>query len=181
MYQARVNNVVLPDESTVPPAVDAAMWKLFVAIGDFWKLGDDPKPYRLRLRAFMSNRIRFSPIYRDFYVLARTVIDELIAQTGDRAKAYELLFTQKPRVATTTPPQTQLEFVQQYVANEFIGLRLSLGSFKAFGAINYCGYFGAPILKVSPCRIARRSKTNDGRYPHYRFGRCGGRHFAAPA
>jgi len=48
---------------------------LFVAIGEFWKLEDDPRPYRLRLRAFMSNRIRFSPLYRDFYVLARTVID----------------------------------------------------------------------------------------------------------
>lgn len=150
MYQARVNNVVIPDESTVAPAVDEAMWKLFVAIGEFWKLGDNPQPYRLRLRAFMSNRIRFSPIYRDFYVLARTVIDGLIAQTGDKAKAYEMLFTQKPRVATTTPPQTQLEFVQQYVANEFIGLRLSLGGFKAFGAINYCGYFGGANIEGQP-------------------------------
>jgi len=150
MYQARVNNVVTSDESTVPAAVDEAMWKLFVAIGDFWELGDDPKPYRLRLRAFMSNRIRFSPIYRDFYILARTVIDGLIAHTGDKAKAYELLFTQKSRVATTTPPQTQLEFVQQYVANEFIGLRLSLGSFRVFGAINYCGYFGGANIEGQP-------------------------------
>ena len=150
MYQARVNNAVLPDESTVPSNVDEAMWRLFVAIGDFWKLGDDPHPYRLRLRTFMANRISFSPLYRDFYILARTVIDGLIAQTGDKAKAYEQLFTQKPRVAPTTPPQTQLEFVQQYVANEFIGLRLSLGSFKTFGAINYCGYFGGANIDGQP-------------------------------
>ena len=150
MYQARVSNVIIPDESTVPPAVDEAMWRLFVAIGEFWKLGDDPRPYRLRLRAFMANRIRFSPLYRDFYIVARTVIDGLIAQTGDKDKAYEQLFTQKPRVAPTTPPQTPLEFVQQYVANEFIGLRLSLGSFKAFGAINYCGYFGGANIEGQP-------------------------------
>jgi hypothetical protein len=150
MYQARVNNVVIHDESTVEPAVDEAMWRLFVAIGEFWNLGDDPQPYRLRLRAFMANRIRFSPIYRDLYVVARTVIDELIAQTGDKAKAYELLFTQKPRVPSTTPPQTQLEFAQQYVANEFIGLRLSLGGFKAFGGINYCGYFGGANIDGQP-------------------------------
>lgn len=150
MYQARVSNVVIPDESTIEPAVDEAMWRLFVAIGEFWNLGDDPQPYRLRLRAFMANRIRFSPIYRDFYVVARTVIDGLIAQTGDKAKAYEQLFTLKPRVPSPVPPQTQLEFAQQYVANELIALRLSLGSFKAFGAINYCGYFGGANIEGQP-------------------------------
>lgn len=150
MYQARVNNVVISDQSTVSAAVDEAMWRLFVAIGEFWKLGDDPQPYRLRLKAFMANRIRLNPLYRDFYVLARTVIDGLIAQTGDKDKAYEQLFTQKSRVAPTNPPQTELEFVQQYVANEFIGLRLSLGSFKAFGAINYCGYFGGANIDGQP-------------------------------
>jgi hypothetical protein len=96
----------------------------------------------------MANRIIINPMYRDFYVVTKGVIDGLIAQYG--AKAYEQLFTQKPRIAPTAPPQTQLEFAQQYVANEFIGLRLALGSFKAFGAINYCGYFGGANIVGQP-------------------------------
>ena len=78
----------------------------------------------------------------------RTVTDKLVSQYG--AKAYEQLFTQKPRSAPAAPPQTEMEFVQQYVANEFIGLRLALGSFKSFGAINYCGYFGGANIVGQP-------------------------------
>jgi len=156
MYQARVSNVVIPSESIVTPDVDEAMWQLFVAVGDFWKLGDDPGAYRLRLRAFMSNRIRVNPIYRDFYVIAKGVIEGLLAQYG--AAAYEQLFTQKPRITPTAPPQTPLEFVQQYVANEFIGLRLALGSFKTFGAINYCGYFGGANIQGQPVPYRTPSK-----------------------
>jgi hypothetical protein len=148
MYQARVSNVLIPGESIVAPDVDEAMWQLFVAVGKFWKLDDDPAAYRLRLRAFMANRIRINPVYRDFYVIAKKVIEGLVAQYG--AAAYEQLFTQKPRLAPIAPPQTQLEFVQQYVANEFIGLRLALGSFKAFGAVNYCGYFGGANIEGQP-------------------------------
>jgi hypothetical protein len=148
MYQARVSNVVVPSESIVTADVDDAMWKLFVAIGNFWKLEDDPEPYRLRFRGFMENRISINPMYRDFYVVAKTVIDEFIAQFGEAA--YDQLFTQKPRIPPVAPPQTQLEFVQQYVANEFIGLRLALGSFKAFGGVNYCGYFGGANIQGQP-------------------------------
>ena len=85
MYQARVSNVVVPSESIVTADVDDAMWKLFVAIGNFWKLEDDPEPYRLRFRGFMENRISINPMYRDFYVVAKTVIDEFIAQFGEAA------------------------------------------------------------------------------------------------
>ena len=81
MYQARLSNVVIPSEAIVAPDVDEAMWQLFAAVSDFWKLGDDPEPYRLRLRAFMANRIRINPIYRDFYVIAKGVIEGLAAQT----------------------------------------------------------------------------------------------------
>lgn len=148
MYQARVSNIVLPTESSVTPEVDEAMWKVFIAVGEFWKLEDDPEPYRLRFRDFMANRISVNPMYRDFYVATKGVIDELIRQYG--STAYEQLFTQKPRIPPATPPQTQLEFAQQYVANEFIGLRLALGSFKTFGAINYCGYFGGANVAGQP-------------------------------
>jgi hypothetical protein len=56
MYQARVSNIVIPSEAIVAPDVDEAMWQLFVAVGDFWKLDDDPEPYPLCLRAFMASR-----------------------------------------------------------------------------------------------------------------------------
>jgi hypothetical protein len=149
MYQARVSNVVVPSEAIVSSDVDDSMWKLFLAVGAFWKLEDDPESYRLRFRGFMENRISINPMYRDFYIVAKVLIDGLIAQLGEAA-AYEQLFTNKPRIAPVTPPQSQLEFVQHYVANEFIGFRLALGGFKAFGAINYCGYMGGANIKGQP-------------------------------
>ena len=85
-------------------------------------------------------------MYRDFYIVAKAVIEELIAQFGQPA-AYEQLFTNKPRIAPATPPQSRLEFVQHYVANEFIGFRLALGGFKSFGALNYCGYMGGANIE----------------------------------
>jgi hypothetical protein len=149
MYQARVSNVVIPSEAIVSSDVDTSMWKLFLAVGTFWKLDDDPEPYRLRFRAFMENRISLNPMYRDLYTVAKAVIEGLIAQFGEAA-AYEQVFTNKPRIAPATPPQSRLEFVQHYVANEFIGFRLSLGGFKSFGAINYCGYMGGANIEGQP-------------------------------
>lgn len=54
----------------------SAMSDLFVAIGDFWQLGDDPSPYKLRLQAFMVNRIAFNPLYSEFYAVAKSVSRE---------------------------------------------------------------------------------------------------------
>src|SRR5215471_5795087 len=136
MYQARARHILSLVTTEEPVEIDEAMWGLFVAIGEFWKLGDDPAPYRLRFRSFMANRVHLNPIYRDFYSLAKRVIARLLAEHGS-PRGYEVLFTEKPRTLPVGPPETELEFVQQYVVNEFIGMRLALGSFKAFGAVNY--------------------------------------------
>jgi hypothetical protein len=48
----------------------------------------------------MANRIGINPMCRDFYVVAKTVIDELSAQYG--ATAYEQLFTQKTALSPGT-------------------------------------------------------------------------------
>ena len=125
------------------------MWRLFAAIGAFWKLDADPDPYRIRLQAFMTNRINLNPVYREFYAVAKRVIDRLLAEHGS-PKGYEILFTNKPRRPPAGPPETELEFVQAYVVNEFIALRLALGGFKAFGAVNYCGYFGGANITDQP-------------------------------
>ena len=97
----------------------------------------------------MENRITINPMYRDFYIVAKGVIEGLIKQFGE-VTAYEHLFTNKPRIAPVTPPQSELEFVQHYVANEFIVFRLALGGFKAFGAINCCGYMGGANIEGQP-------------------------------
>lgn len=46
MYQTTVHNAFSQEAAKVPEDVEAAMWDLFVAIGEFWQIGDDPKPYR---------------------------------------------------------------------------------------------------------------------------------------
>jgi hypothetical protein len=149
MYQAKVENPLSHLAPPVPDDVEEAMWGLFVAIGDFWKLGDKPEPFRLRFRAFMANRISLNPLYRDFYATAKALIDEL-GPGGNKTSAYQKLFTQKGRMVPAPPPETKLEFIQHYVANEFVALRLALGSFKAFGAVNYCGYFGGANIADQP-------------------------------
>lgn len=149
MYQQRARHVLTPIAPVLPHEVDEAMWELFGAIGDFWKLDVDRDQYRIRLRAFMTNRIYLNPVYREFYALTQRVIVKLLAEHGS-PKGYEVLFTNKPRHAPTAPPETELEFVQTYVANEFITLRLSLGGFKAFGAINFRGYMGGENIAGQP-------------------------------
>ena len=119
----------------------------------FWQLTDQPEEYRTRLPAFMANRISLDPKYQDYYALAKRVIDGLIAEKGERL-AYEFLFTSKPRSAPA-PPTTELEYVQYYVANEFIAYRLALGGFATFGATNYRGFFGGANIpgKPAPYRV----------------------------
>ncbi|OKO82299.1 hypothetical protein AC629_24280 [Bradyrhizobium sp. NAS80.1] len=149
MYQRRVKHVLSPLSPRLPDDVDQAMWELFKAISDFWQLDADPDEYRVRLRSFMADRISLNPAYAEFYGLAKRLIDRLIARDG-LPKAYESLFTNKPRHAPTAPPETELEFVQVYVANELIAWRIALGGFKAFGAINYRGYFGGANIDGQP-------------------------------
>lgn len=126
------------------------MWDLFEAIGDFWKTGDDSAPYKQRFRTFMRNRIALNPLYEGFYAAAKTLIDELIAQHDDKSAAYRDLFTEKDRRSPAAPPETMRDFIQTYVVNEFIAFRLAVGSFKTFGALNYCGYFGGANVKSEP-------------------------------
>lgn len=153
MYQARAKHPLSP---TVPPRedeVEQAMWDLFVAIGDLWRLGDDPAPYHQRFLSFMANRIELNPLYRDYYAKAASLLAEL-ASEGSKESAYETIFTKKDRSLPPGPPANELDLVQRTVANEFIALRLALGSFQSFGAVNYCGFFGGAILpgRAAPYR-----------------------------
>lgn len=144
MYQARAKHPLSP---TVPPRqdqVEQAMWDLLVAIGEFWKLGDDPEPYRQRFLSFMANRIELNPLYRDYYAKAASLIADLASDGGVNA-AYETIFTKKVKPLPAAPA-SELDLVQRTVSNEFIALRLALGSFQSFGAVNYCGFFGGANL-----------------------------------
>jgi hypothetical protein len=149
MYQIRAKHPFSPLAPSEPQAVEDAMWELFKAVGDFWQLGDDPNGYRERFKTFMDNRISLNPLYNDFYAATKKHIDELAGPNG-RAHAYEVLFTKKDRKLPAGPPVSELDFIQVYVANEFIALRLALGGFLAFGAVNYCGYFGGANIPGQP-------------------------------
>jgi hypothetical protein len=153
MYQARAKHPLSP---TVPPReddVERSMWGLFVAIGKYWALGDDPAPYRQRFLSFMANRIELNPLYRDYYAKATSLLAELASQGGED-HAYETIFTEKARSLPSGPPINELDLVQRTVANEFVALRLALGSFQSFGAVNYCGYFGGANMtgRAAPYR-----------------------------
>jgi len=149
MYQAKVVHPLSTDTPVVHPDVETTLWQLFVAIGVFWKLPDDPGPYRLRFRVFLANRIALNPLYTEFYVTARRVIAQLVREQG-AACAFKTIFTQKIRQQSPGPPASELEVTQRYAADEFVAFRLALGSFKAFGAANYCGYVGGENLADEP-------------------------------
>jgi hypothetical protein len=150
VYQQRARHPLSPATPDRASNIGETMWDLFVAIGEFWKLTDTADSYKLRFRGFMENRIKLNPLYIGFYRHAHHYIAHLIATHG-RPLAYEILFTQKDRkVAPALLPQTEVEFIQLYVVNEFIGLRLALGGFKDFSGINYCGYFGGANIADQP-------------------------------
>jgi hypothetical protein len=120
------------------------MWDLFVAIGEFWQLNENTAGYPLRLRGFMANRISLHPEYAGYYEVAARYIIAEIAQLG-RDEAYKKLFT------TESPPDgSEAEVAKKQVSDEFVELRLALGGFLAFGALNYNGYFGGANLPDEP-------------------------------
>ena len=149
MYQVKVRHPLSALAPSLTESVSASMWNLFVAIGPYWELKDDPEPYRLRFTTFMQNRIALNPIYAAFYEAAATVIDALIAELGETA-AYAVIFSPQDDSDNASVPATTMNLIQQYVSGEFIAIRLALGSFKEFGAKNYCGYFGGANILSEP-------------------------------
>jgi len=124
-----------------------AMWTLFTAICRYWGTIDDPTPHRTQLLNFMLNRIKLNPLYIGYYATAREVLDRMVAQQGNAD--YELLLTSKD-AAAEDPPTSPLAVTRQRVSNEFVSLHLALGGFKAFEALNYCGYIAGPNLPGQP-------------------------------
>ncbi|MBY3031164.1 hypothetical protein HF265_19060 [Rhizobium leguminosarum] len=155
MYQRRAIHPISKTLEPLPQATIETLWTIFVAIGERWSLGDDPSTYRLRFETFLENRINVSPIYRDYYADGGAYFDALVLDLG-QAGALDRLFGQKPRVVQSGIPSTRLEAIQRFVANEFISLRLALGGFRSFGAINYRGYFGGANIEGEPTPYRKR-------------------------
>ncbi len=147
MYQQAARHPLSIDVPAMSDEVFEAMWQIFVHIGKFWNNMADSEPVKSQLYNFMLNRIKLRPIYQEYYISAQRIMAQLIADMGEDA-AYELLFTDQE--ATKSPPETPLALVRQTVSNEFIACQLSVGGFKVWGAINYCGYIGGANLPGQP-------------------------------
>lgn len=149
MYESKARHPLSPPTpDPLPPATYEAMWDLFVAIGEMWLLTDDPRPYRLRFRTFLENRIALSPLYAGYYLAAATFIAEVTEQ-ADANAAYQLIFfNRNPQNLEYSPDM--LIAVQQHVAYEFIARRMALGSFADFGAEAYQGYMAGANLPGQP-------------------------------
>lgn len=143
MYQASEPHHLSASLPPIREEVFASMWRLFVHIGKFWSNMDAPEPYKTQLYTFMVNRISLDPIYHQYYLLAKEVTDRLIDKLGEDA-AYAFLFTDPE--AADTASKSALALTRQFVSNEFIAWQLALGGFKAWGALNYCGYIGGAYI-----------------------------------
>jgi hypothetical protein len=157
MYRSRVVHPFVEEAPAAPARQTETLWSLFVAIGDHWSLGDDPARYRSRFLTFMENRVNLNPLYRETYRDGAALIDAMVTELGAN-RAFERIFTDKPLISPSGVPATPLETLQRFVVNEFIALRLALGSFKAFGAINYPGYPAGANIEGQP--IPYRSKDH---------------------
>lgn len=157
MYRSRVVHPFAEEASPTPKGQTETLWSLFVAIGDHWSLDDDPDRYRLRFLSFMENRINLNPLYRQTYRDGAALIDRMVEELG-AAAAFEKIFSDKLRISPSGVPATPLESLQRFVVNEFIALRLALGSFKAFGALNYPGYPAGANIAGQP--IPYRSRDH---------------------
>lgn len=152
-YHPKRRHDPLPD-----PATMDKLWKLFIAIGEFWENNDRPEAMKSNFETFVANRISLDARYLHEYANATAVLDELIDELGE-ADGYKKLFTDPQ--ATISPPTTDLARARQLVSNEFVALQLALGGFKAFGgATNYLGYIGGPNIEGRP-----PYRTYDGREP----------------
>lgn len=155
MYQRRAIHPLSQTLGPLPQGTIETLWTIFVAVGEHWSLDDQPSAYRLRFETFLENRINLNPIYEGYYLDGAAYFESLVADIG-RTPALARLFTQKPRVVQAGIPATRLESVQRFVVNEFISLRLALGGFKSFGAINYRGYFGGANIEGEPTPYRER-------------------------
>ncbi len=142
MYQASEPHHLSAGLPPIREEVFASMWRLFVHIGKFWSNMDQPDQYQTQLYSFMVNRISLDPMYHEYYILAKQVTDQLIERLGEDA-AYAFLFTAPDAGKAST---SALALTRRHVSNEFIAWQLALGGFKAWGALNYCGYIGGAYI-----------------------------------
>lgn len=157
MYQSRVRHTLSPVVPKLSDEDRQTLWDLFIAIGDRWELADNPDRYRLRHDSFLENRIGIDPLYEGYYRKGAEALRKLIADHG-AAKAFDFLLGDRSAQGPSLPIDAgALEILRKRIVDEFIALRLALGGFKAFGAINYRGYFGGALLpgEAPPYRTPR--------------------------
>lgn len=94
MYQPKARHILSPLVPDPAGVADDQAWPVFIAIGKYWRLSDDPIPYRQRFRAFLANRICLNPLYAQFYEMAGALMDRLTADLGEEA-ALQQLFNNK--------------------------------------------------------------------------------------
>jgi hypothetical protein len=161
MYESKARHPLSPPTpDPLPHAVYEAMWDLFLAIGELWLLTDDPRPYRLRFRTFLENRIALSPLYAGYYLAAAAMIADLTEQ-ADANAAYQLLFFNRNPQNLQVNPEL-LQAVLQHVGFEFIARRMALGSFVNFGAKAYQGYMAGANLPDQPAPYRTAEGLNEG-------------------
>lgn len=161
MYESKARHPLSPPTpDPLPQAVYEAMWELFLGIGQQWLLTDDPRPYRLRFRTFLENRIALNPLYAGYYLATATMIADL-TQQADVVAAWQLIFFNRNPLNLEYNP-TLLAAVQQHVSNEFIARRMALGSFADFGAKAYQGYMAGANLPDEPVPYRTAEGLNEG-------------------
>jgi hypothetical protein len=117
-----------------------ALWRIFMEIGRCWdNVLNDSDNLKSSWLEFIEAKTGSQPSYAAEYSNAVVVVDELIAQYGEK-EAFTRLFLRNG--IPSGPPLTRLAHAKKYVVDEFIRVNIVAGGFRSFGGKNYNGYLG---------------------------------------
>lgn len=133
------------------PAVEAALWGLFVRIAARWEMTGQVDLDEPGFREILRLRSAGAPSYLTEYREAARLLGELAPAPADGAghDGFDQLFARPVGVADFA--LTRLGRLQSYVVGEFLELQVAFGGFRAFGYRNYRGFAGGPLS--DPARL----------------------------
>lgn len=149
----QLNSVEAPlDEDQVK-----ALWRMFVAITEHWKLEYAVNLIKSRWLDMLQARRDGDPDYTAEYINAAAVFTALEDDLGPAAAAKKMYGD--TRVTEQGAATTRLEHAKFYVGNDFIKCFLACGGYRALTpGRNYTGFMGGSRYREwAPIRTGKKS------------------------
>lgn len=131
------------DAASAGPGPDLeTLWIIYTYIRQRWQAEDGMSEAQLKL--IVDGKIRLYPDYAGYYAAAVTEYRRLLAQTGDRNRALDILYTENQL------PNPKLPDVATRVLGEFMTYHVAFGGFRTYGFENFPGWMGGGSYQQVP-------------------------------